>query len=111
MLDQPLLEPAFLWFDESHGKHLLQLILIRPDESLSSLCRNSFLPDGLAGPLGFKQEPLNPISKDGALFIHSILQMTYQMGMTELMGSGRGVVLGTPTIVDEHTVIVLGKLL
>ncbi len=86
MLDEPLLKPAFLWFDEDHGKHLLQLILIRLDDGLSSLCCDSFLPDGISVLLGFEQELLNPIGKDGALFIHSILYITYQMGMTELTG-------------------------
>src|SRR5947207_15239123 len=85
--------------------------MIRPDNGLSSLCRDPLLPDGIASTLGFLQELLNPIGKDRALFIHGILQITYQMGMTELMGSCRCVVLGTPAIMDEHALILLRKML
>jgi hypothetical protein len=85
MLDQTLLEPTFLLVDQRHLKQACQLILIKLDDFFSLVQRNPLLPDSISGSLTFEQETLNSIGECRALFIYSILQIAYQMGMTELM--------------------------
>src|SRR5207302_1919142 len=64
-----------------------------------------------SGSLTFEQEPLNLIGPDRSLLINSILHIAHEVGMTELMSTRRGLVLGTPAIMDEHSLIALGKML
>ncbi|GAK53937.1 hypothetical protein U14_05214 [Candidatus Moduliflexus flocculans] len=52
---------------------------------------------------GFLQHPLEPIGKGTADRLDAILQVTQQMGETELMFAGGRVELGGPPIMDEDT--------
>src|SRR5271157_4291519 len=97
--------------DDLHAIERIQLLHIAFYHTLPFSFRKICAPNSLPLLLTTAQELLHFNSIHRLFFINGILQLSQQMSMTQLMRSCCCIVLRTPIIMTEHTLVVFREML